>query len=854
MQHTFNLKHKNSFYLISFLLPFLIFETYFLSNNANILTVDLGQQYIDFLAFFKNNLFSHPARLIYNFNQGLGSSFIGTTAYYLTSPFNLVLFFLPNRFLPQAILVIIGLKIGSIGLTSYFYWQEKLNGFNKIIALVSSLAFALSGYVVAYNLNLMWLDSLILLPLLIKGIDQLFLDISRKNIIFLSLCVFLIWFTNFYTGYMILLFGALYYLWRIFCTKKIKLNLRKTLFPYIFSSLSGTLVASFLLIPTVYDLLSGKAQSTTPLTLTLRFPLWKLLSKFLTGTFSFSQMSHGLPNVYIPSILLLLVLSYFFNSKISYRAKISSFILLIFLIVSLSFTPLVLIWHLGQFPVWYPARQSFLLVFYLLNLTVISLATQEKLTVIQKIVLTITGISLGTYFFLTQKYFSFATSFNVLISCLLLICGILLIIFFNNKFNLLFLFALTAIETSLNLIISLNAISYQNNEDYSFTTQQVTKASKQVHDTNFYRLEKNFNRSDNDPLSNNYYGSSFFNSLSNQKIINFIDYLGLKNNDNSFENQYSTVATDSILGLKYYIISSPEISNLKFTDFSFRPSLFNKKSINKSLNYKIVKNNHALPLLFSSPNNDQIHFTTNNPTLNQTKFLNNITGKKFTLYKEIFWPLPQLDNVTESSKNWHDFSRINPKLKGNVVFTFIPSTNDPYYLELPPDVTDQVADLSIDHHWIDTSDLGISNHLIEIAGHDKNRVIKIKFTLNKNNLDLGNCQLWQFKQHTFNKELNSYLKNQPKIQETSPLTLQATFNSHSSTNIKSTIPYSKFWFVWDNHRLTKTNEFSHTFLSFKIKPGHHKLKLVYIPIPLIIGIIISLIVIIIFFISLHLFL
>lgn len=853
MQHTFNSKYKKSFYLISFLLPFLIFEVYFLSNNANILTVDLGQQYIDFLAFFKNNLFSHPTKLIYNFNQGLGSSFVGTTAYYLTSPFNFILFLFSNRFLPQAVLLIIGLKIGAIGLSSYFYWQEKLNGFNKITALIASLAFALSGYVIAYNLNLMWLDSLILLPLLIKGIDLLFLNVSRRNIILLCLCVFLIWFTNFYTGYMILLFGLGYYLWHIFSLKPSKLELKKTLPSYLFASISGSLVASFLLIPTVYDLFSGKAQSTTHWTLTWRFPLWELLSKFLTGTFSFSQMSHGLPNVYIPSILLLLALSYFFNSKISRRAKISSFIFLAFLIISLSFTPLVLIWHLGQFPVWYPARQSFLLIFYLLNLVVISLATQEKITVLQKVILTITGIGLGSYFFLTQKHFTFATNFNVLISCLLLVCGILLIIFFNNKFNLLFLFALTAIETVLNLIISLSAISYQNNDDYSYTTQEVTKASKQIKDKDFYRLEKNFNRSDNDSLSNNYYGSSFFNSLSNQKIIKFVNYLGLKNNDNSFENQYSTVATDSILGLKYYIISSPETANLKFTSLSFRPSLNNKNPLNKSLNYKIIKNTQALPLLFSSPTNDEIHFTANNPTLNQTKFLNNITGQKFTLYNEVFWSLPQLNNVAESKKNWHEFSRINPKLKSQVVFTFIPSTNDPYYLELPPDITDQVADLSIDGHWIDTSELGISNHLIEIAGHDKNRVIKIKFTLNQNNLNLGNSRLWQFKQTTFNQHLNSYLKKQPTIQEISPLTLQFKFNNHHATNIKSTIPYSKFWFVWDNHHLIKTSEFSHTFLSFKLKPGYHKLKLVYLPLPLIIGVIISTIAIIIFFILLRLF-
>jgi uncharacterized membrane protein YfhO len=43
----------------------------------------------------------------------------------------------------------------------------------RIFALAASLAFSLSGFVVSYNLNLMWLDSLILLPLLLDAIDKL---------------------------------------------------------------------------------------------------------------------------------------------------------------------------------------------------------------------------------------------------------------------------------------------------------------------------------------------------------------------------------------------------------------------------------------------------------------------------------------------------------------------------------------------------------------------------------------------------------------------------------------------------------------------------------------------------------
>ena len=83
---------KNKYlYWLSFLLPTCIFASYFLYRGQEILTVDLGQQYIDFLSFYKNNLLSNPLNFIFTFSNGLGSSFIGTSAYYLNSPFNFLL-------------------------------------------------------------------------------------------------------------------------------------------------------------------------------------------------------------------------------------------------------------------------------------------------------------------------------------------------------------------------------------------------------------------------------------------------------------------------------------------------------------------------------------------------------------------------------------------------------------------------------------------------------------------------------------------------------------------------------------------------------------------------------------------
>ncbi len=123
--HKLSFNKETLFYFISFILPGLIFVSYFFYTHNGILTVDLGQQYVDFLAFFRSNLFTHPLKLIYTFSNGLGGSMLATDAYYLFSPFNLLLFLFPQKFVPQAILIIIALKIAMAGLTSYYYWHQK---------------------------------------------------------------------------------------------------------------------------------------------------------------------------------------------------------------------------------------------------------------------------------------------------------------------------------------------------------------------------------------------------------------------------------------------------------------------------------------------------------------------------------------------------------------------------------------------------------------------------------------------------------------------------------------------------------------------------------------------------------
>lgn len=831
-------------YILSFILPSFIFFTYFYFRKLDILTVDLGQQYIDFLAYFKSNLFHSPLNLVYSFSKGLGGSMVGTDAYYLNSPLNLFLLLFPTKLLPQATLFLISLKIGLAGLTSYFLWQKKFQSTGKFFALSASLAYALSGYVLANNLNLMWLDSVILLPLLIYSLQKILKNQKNNHLVLIT---FLLWFTNFYTGYMALLFGFLYFISNLF-GQNISQPLKK-IGIYFKESVLATLLTSFSLLPTIIELLQGKTNVDSQFNWHFQFMPWNIFTKFELGSYSFTEMEKGFPNIFLTSTFLLLALLYFTSRSFSKRQKLFQVALLIFLLLSLSFNPLILLWHMGQFPVWYPGRFSFVLIFYLLDLSIQLLQKQNHFTVWQKVIADIFLGALIIFWYISKNHFEFMSNFKFEVSAIFLICVGLFITFYNYHWAKIFLFGLVGIEVILNLIFSLNEISYQNNFAYSNTTTNLTQAVNYLHqkDSSIFRIEKNFDRSDNDSMSNNYYGVGHFNSISDSKTISFIRNLGLKNNDNSFSNNYSTLVTDSILGIKYYLLPNsrrwrlPIQQQINLTETYERLDLNQDPFLKNIGQIQIRKNSTALPLFFTLNSTSNFSLKDGDPIYNQTNLLQQILGHQTYFYTALAFPKPILRNAKAWKSSWHVYSTINKKFDSSVSFTIVPSTNDPYYLELPSYVNQDNATLIINGKEIDTNDLGTGFKLINLTSQQKNHPIHVTFNLKSHTLDLSTARLWTFDATSYQHVMQKYLQNQPTIYQTSSLSLKFNYHTNQKTTFASTLPYSKNWLIFDNGKKIASHYWQKTFLSFSLSKGNHQITLIYLPYPLLIGTVISLV-------------
>lgn len=843
---------KNLLFLLSFILPGLIFFSYFFYTKNGVLTVDLGQQYVDFLAFFRNNLFSHPLRLIYSFSNGLGGSMLATDAYYLFSPFNLLLFLFPENLLPQAILIIIGLKIATSGLTSYYYWQQKIN--MSFYALAASSAYALSGYVIANHFNLMWLDSVILLPLLINEIDRTL----RQEKSHLILITFLLWFTNFYTAFMTLAFGFLYLLTQIFFfNRKKQWSIFKS---YLIKSILGSFLDAFMLLPVFIEMLQGKAASSANWSWGFQFIPYNQITKLADGAYNFHEMQEGMPNIFIPLPFLLLTILYFLNKKINWKTKLANGLLLLFLIASLFWTPLVLLWHLGQFPVWYPGRFSFVLIFLALNLAIIALNQQEKIKLWQVLPLAIVALGLILFVTFNDQSFDFLNENAQIATGAFLALGLLFIAFIYNKNNYaaIFFYLIIELELVINLVLSLGNLAYQKNYDYQNFVKNTTQVTNYEtnHDQSLYRTEKNFYRSDDDPFSANYYGLSNFNSISNQHVLSLLNNLGFVNNSNSYTNFGGTPITDDLFGIKYYILPNEEITPLK----EKKQMKYDNKNqridvgdyhLQKRFNQLILmKNNYALPLLFLSPTSTKkMKFDPSNITKNQTQFLQAATGNTTTLFHNVIWPDPKKINVSSWDGGWMQYSKKRKNKSARLIFNLRPKTNSSYYLELPGDIDDNAIDMYVNGSFVNLTVRDSNTRLINLGSRQSGQRIQIAITLKKDNLDLNATNLWRLDTKKLAQEMHSFKQIQPQITQPSALVIKSNhFSLHKKMTMKSTIPSSINWLVIDNGKILHKNKvlFANAFLSFNLNPGKHQITLIYIPWILITGLLISLITLVIY--------
>ena len=690
---------KSIIYILAFILPIIIIASVFLlrkigiNSNRTILFSDMFSQYIGYFGKLKDVL-SSDGSIFYAFNKSIGGNTIGLFAYYLGSPLNLIILLFPKELLANAILTIYLIKIGICSLTLAIY-INKVYKKNDYSVLIFSLCYGLMSYNIVFHMNVMWIDGVMLLPLIALGIENI---INKNKYKLYIVSLFLAIISNYYIAYMICIFSVLYFIYKGIIYKKIN---GKNILGFIGSSLIAGGLSGYLLIPVVLSLMTGKASlKNLSDGIYVTESIFSTLSKTIIGSYDYNQILSGPANIFCGVIITVFLLLYFINEKIGLRAKLLSAVFIFILFLSFTINIFELLWHGFNYPVGFEYRNSFLFCFLIITLAYEAWINIDKLK-IKDIIISVFICASVDIAILLQRY-SHVSVKKIAISFLFVLIYSFIFILFRKvslkRSVINFLCIIIVIcELSLNIyLIIINNIYISQNyvKQYIEDLSPIVEDIKKDND-NFYRTEMTFNNTLNDSMLLNFNGLTHSSSTNEKNTMNIVDSLGYKTASTcEIYNQGSTIPVDSILGIRKLIsVKNPEI-------YSCYDHLENQyyNVIKDYEDYVVYENPYALPIAFMV--NDSLK------TLQQDNIDNlfDYTGSIFdlmvneetNLYNKLEVTDIKLNNVEAVAELGENlYTKIDAEKDASIDITIKSQDSNPVYLFLKSNIYEDAIDNNI---------------------------------------------------------------------------------------------------------------------------------------------------------------
>lgn len=619
---------KNRFVLLSFVTAIAIWILIAFCydmvpfGDITILRMDLYHQYGPLFAELRDRLASGGS-LLYSWQSGGGGSFLGNFFNYLSSPLSLLVLFFKHINITDAIALIIMLKC-ALSASSFTYYLKASDEFKKHNPITAGfgLLYAFSGYFIAYYWNVMWLDGMLLLPLIVLGIERIVNDKSPKLYV-ITLALLII--SSYYMGFMACIFAVLYALTYYFGKYGFEKRLIRAGGNFICFSILAAGISAVCLYPTLHALKACSATSGTfPSDASTYFNIFDFLANHMASLEPTIRSSGEdvLPNIYCGIATVMLAILYLYIKSIPIKEKISRALLLVFLFLSFDINVLNYIWHGFHFPNDLPYRFSFMYSFVLLTVAFKALIRIRELK--GKDLL---NIGLGTCVFIVlleelgSKNVNTAT---IIVSLVFAVLYTIVLSLLNNKkflassvACLLFccMFAEIAIASTDHYDIDQPKTNYAS--DYT-DFRKIKNKLDEREGNDFYRMELTDLRTRMDPSWYGYNGVSAFSSMAYEKTANLQYNLGMFGNYiNSYTYNPQTPVYNAMFGIKYLVNNSEKI---KLNDKIYTQVASNEK-------FTAYENKYSLPIAFCVSNNiENWNSSFNNPFETQANFIEKATG------------------------------------------------------------------------------------------------------------------------------------------------------------------------------------------------------------------------------------
>ncbi len=783
-------------YILAFIIPMVIMVAIYFARDIFpfgtncYLRSDMYHQYLPFYSELWTKLRNFES-LTYSHNIGLGVNFTGLYAYYLSCPLNWFIFIFPHKYLIEVMSGLIILKI-SLSSVTFTYYIVKHFKKNNIYIAVFGMFYALSGYLAAYSWNIMWLDCVLLLPLIILGLERLVYE--KKGLLY-SVTLGLAILTNYYISIMLCLTMIFYFIYLVLKNPENKIrgwliNIKNFA---VYSLLAGGLSAC-LLIPELYTLsYTVSSDISFPKSLTEYFSVFQMFTRHFINVEPHLALEHH-PNIYCGVAVFFLMPLYVMNNKISSREKAGKITLLAIFLLAFNLNIPNFVWHGLHFPNSLPARQSFIYVFILLTMCYDAFKDISEYT--KKELATALWIALGFMLFADQVFTDGTVEFlSIYISAAFVAVYMLIIYIYRQRkipymVFLFVFFTATILECAINFEDT--ALGTTDRTYYHADNQDIENILTTMRelDDSFYRVEKYSGlKTKNDAAWNDYYSASTFSSTSNGGLSKLYGLLGMESSTNAYSYNGGTFFTAALLRVKY-LISDKQLTESPLLTY-----------ITSSNDRYLYRNNYVLPLGFMVPSTllDNWDMKNTNPFKVQNSFLQETTGNE-----DVFIALGT--NALSTSS-----------VKVNVART------QPVYIkvltggleEVNVYINDTSKNYKIRHNHI--IDLGVLNATDDVRvtcdGTDKTLSL-VAYTINEN-LFIDSIN-----------QLNQQGLNVTSFEETH---IEGTITATYDGKMLMSIPYDNGWSIYVDGEKIKQESVNEGLTLVPITAGSHTIVMDYCP-------------------------
>lgn len=572
-------------------------------GEKSCMLVDMHHQYAPLLSKLREML-QNGESFLYSFRLGMGASVLPALAYYTASPLNALLLLFPETYLTEGIFVITLIKnmliaAGCAVCLQYVYRRRT----PAVVAV--SLMYSMMMYVLAYSWNIMWLDGVIMLPLVVMGFEHL-MRRGRWLPYVLSLAYAL--YANYYIAFMLCVFLVLYFVAYVLREPRTTRNLGHSFGRFAVGSLLGGGLAMFLVLPTALALGQTSAAGGSVPELTNNFEVLSLLGRQLYGVTP-TIRSGNLPNQYCGVLAILLVGLFATNREIPRRRRAAYLGMLAVMALSMVLNQADLLWHGLHTPNDLPYRYSFIYSFVLLLIGYEALL-KIRATTIHSLLGTL-AVTVG-YILLEERFGGSYDFVSLYVSMgLLVLYAALLWLWAHRRVATrvasLILVAVVALELTMNATRTITKLN--NQEHYTAHTgyvdnvdsraiRQAVEAMKQLSESDGAegaRMEFLPRRTCMDTALFDYPGITAFASSNSYRTTRLLAAMGYAANGvNSSMYRSFIPFTDSLLGIRYVALQS---------NLSTHRQLQQRQSVTQTEDdttktYYIYENTTALPLAY----------------------------------------------------------------------------------------------------------------------------------------------------------------------------------------------------------------------------------------------------------------